>query len=167
MIKNRVATGNNALANTALNVANHVAELDDFLYGTPVAKEGEVDWTLKDPYKYVEDLKEERGAMKEMLGDMQCLLIEHGIDSKYKLKNYTLEQANIHVMHKFKFRDFTYAEKMSLLLRNWEPAKIPLNVPKARRQYNVLLAAIEDIDVAIVRFEAFAKMMNKKEGKEE
>ena len=116
---------------------------------------------------FKEDLKEERDVMKEMLGDLQCILISHEIDSKYNLKNYTLEQANLHVPHYFKFRDFTYAEKMSHLLRNWNPAKIPFNMPKGQRQYNVLLAAIEDLNAAIVRFEAFAKMMNKKEGKEE
>jgi hypothetical protein len=122
------------------NLAKHSFELDDAIHGSPLQKEN-TDWTLKDPDLYLQRLR-----------------------SKYQMKfdnksfNMTAEECDAYCYHRFHQRSFTYAEKISYWLQEKTPEEIDVNLPKANRQLNVLLAAIQDVNVSIVRYENFSKV---------
>lgn len=141
------------------HLAKHNFELDDRLYGSPVVKK-EVDWVLRDPAKYLEQVEEELVVIRKRIGDLVCIYIAKGIHVLVPEEIVpTLEDADAHVFHKLHTRQFTYAEKLSQMLGNKSQSEIKLDVPKARRQLNVLLAAREDLLVTKVRFEAYSKKM--------
>jgi len=70
----------------------------------------------------------------------------------------TAEECDAYCYHRFHQRSFTYAEKISYWLQEKTPEEIDVNLPKANRQLNVLLAAIQDVNVSIVRYENFSKV---------
>lgn len=72
--------------------------------------------------------------------------------------NMTAEECDAYCYHRFHQRSFTYAEKISYWLQEKTPEEIDVNLPKANRQLNVLLAAIQDVNVSIVRYENFSKV---------
>lgn len=97
------------------------------------------------------------------IDDMAYLLREKGVEVfTPEVKIPTLEEADAHVFHKFDVRQFGYVEKLSHQLNSKAPDQISMIIPKAIRQYNVLLAAREDLLVTKVRFENYLK--NYKEG---
>lgn len=145
------------------HVAKHNFELDDRLYGSPMTKEEE-DWVLKDPAKYLDQVEDELTVIRERIGDVVCIMISKGIKVLVPEEVVpTLEVADAYVFHKLHTRQFTYAEKLSQLLENKSPSEIELDVPKARRQLNVLLAAREDLLATKVRFEAYSKKLEQEE----
>ncbi len=75
----------------------------------------------------------------------------------------TLEEADAYVFHKFHTRQFEYAEKLSCQLCSKAAEEINLIIPKALRQFNVLLAAREDLLVTKVRFENYLENFYKEE----
>lgn len=145
---------------TTRNLAKHALELDDKLYGSPVLKE-EIDWPLVETDKYLALLENERKFLIRGLEDLAYVLREHGNLVSYNLKTYSKEDADAHIYHKFTHRTFNYIEKISNLLQSNSPDKIDVNVAKARRQLYAIVAALNDIDVSIIRFKEYA--LTKKE----
>ena len=131
------------------NLAKHSFELDDAIHGSPLQKEN-TDWTLKDPDLYLQRLRSELNRLEIALSDLQFVL-----RSKYHM---TAEECDAYCYHRFHQRSFTYAEKISYWLQEKTPEEIDVNLPKANRQLNVLLAAIQDVNVSIVRYENFSKV---------
>lgn len=138
------------------NLAKHALELDDKLYGSPMTKE-EIDWPLIETEKYITVLKNERKFLERGLEDLAYVMREHGNFVSYNLKTYSKEDADAHIYHKFTHRTFNYVEKISNLLQSNSPNNIDINVPKARRQLYAIIAALNDIDVSIIRFTEYAK----------
>ena len=148
---------------TTRNLAKHALELDDKLYGSPIAKT-EIDWPLLEPEKYLNILEIEKKLLLRNLEDFVYVLREKEIFITYRLKNYSLEDANAHIYHKFTHRTFNYVEKVcNSLQSNYSPNDIDINVGKARRQLNAILAALNDIDVSIIRFQDYLKNIQKEE----
>lgn len=145
---------------TTRNLAKHALELDDKLYGSPVLKD-ETDWPLIETDKYLSMLENERKFLIRGLEDLAYVLREHGNLVSYNLKTYSKEDADAHIYHKFTRRTFNYIEKISTLLQSNSPDKIDVNVAKARRQLYAIIAALNDIDVSIIRFKEYA--LTKKE----
>ena len=142
--------------------AGHNFELDDRLYGSPI-QEKDVDWTLENPKLYLKRVDSELRRVEMGIDDMAYLLREQGLEVFVpEMKIPTLEEADAHVFHKFHVRQFEYVEKLSHQLNSKAPDQISMIIPKAVRQYNVLLAAREDLLVTKVRFENYLK--NYKEG---
>lgn len=139
------------------NLAKHAFELDDCIYGSPLPKEV-TDWALKQPELYLQRLKNEKARLEMALSDLQFVL-----SSKYQLKftekvfDMTVEECDAYCYHKFNHRSFTYAQKISFWLQSEAPEEIEVNRAKAIRQLKVLEAAIEDVNVSIVRFESYIK----------
>ena len=142
------------------NLAKHAFELDDALYGSPLQKnEEEPEWALKDPELYLQRLRSELNKLEIELSDLQFVLrSKYQIEFDNKPFDMTAEECDAHCYHKFHHRSFTYAEKISYWLQEKSPEEIDVNLPKARRQLNVLVAAIQDVNVSIVRYENFAKV---------
>ncbi len=141
---------------TVRNLAKHAYELDDERFGAPVIKK-EVDWPLLDPKKYLKDLKEEKKLVTERLDDLVYVMREHGISCSYESPTYNYPEAVQHCYHKFTRRSFHYVELISEQLNSYSPSEIKLNVSKALRQFNVAVAALEDIEASIIRYEAYLK----------
>lgn len=144
----------------ARNTARHNYELDDRLYGTPEQK-SEEDWALKNAQLYIQRVKAELNKLDTAIDDLAYLLGENGYPQKYDEKPGlpSLEAADAHVFHSFHVRQFGYAEKLSQMLQSMSPKEIELNIPKAKRQFNVLLAAREDLLVTLVRYTAYSKKL--------
>ncbi len=144
------------------HAALHSRELDDRLYGSPVVK-SEIDWVLRDPRLYLQRLKGELGKVETALDDLSYLMNLKGFSSPVpEVPEFTLEEAALHIYHDFSdIRQFTYVERLQYELQNRMPEDIlyDVNLSKARRQFNVLLAAREDLIVSIVRFTAYADNM--------
>lgn len=145
------------------NAARHNYELDDRLYGTPEQK-SEVDWTIKDASSaelYIQRVKAELNKLETAIDDIAYLLREKGHPQKYAEKPGlpSLEAADAHAFHSFHVRQFEYVEKLSQMLQSMPPNDIDLNIPKAKRQFNVLLAAREDLLVTLVRYTAYSKKL--------
>lgn len=142
------------------HLAKHNYELDDRLYGSPLQK-NEVDWPLINPKLYLQRLKGETLRVTNAIDDMVFLLNENGasIILSEGGPTFTLEEADAHVFHKFHTRQFEYVEKLSFMLQSSSPAEIKLNLPKAHRQLNVLLAAQEDLAVTMIRFSHYLETM--------
>lgn len=139
------------------NLANHSFELDDAIHGSPLQKnEEEPDWTLNDPELYLQRLRSELNRLEIALSDLKFVL-----RSKYQMEfdnkpfDMTAEECDAHCYHKFHHRSFSYAEKISYWLQEKTPEEINIDLPKAKRQLNVLYAAIEDVNVSIVRYELY------------
>ena len=136
----------------ARHVAKHAFELDDEIYGAPLEKT-ERDWTLDKPELYLQRLKTELQMLEIEKGDLEFVL-----RSKYRMEfaeqpfNMTEYECDSHIYHKFHNRSFTYCQKISFWLQSSTPEEIEINLPKARRQLNVLNAAIQDVNVSIVRY---------------
>lgn len=145
----------------------HSRELDDKLYGSPVVKP-ETDWALKDPRLYLQRLKSELRKVETALDDLSYLINLKGFSSQVpEAPEFTLEEAALHIYHDFyDIRQFTYVELLQYELQNRMPENIlyDVNLSKARRQFNVLLAGREDLIVSIVRFSAYADDMEKAKG---
>lgn len=147
----------------ARNTARHNYELDDRLYGTPEQK-SKVDWTIenaKGTALYLQRVKAELNKLDTAIDDMAYLLRENGHPQKYDEKPGlpSLEAADAHVFHSFHVRQFEYVEKLSHQLQSMSPNDMELSIPKAKRQFNVLLAAREDLLVTLVRFTAYSKQL--------
>lgn len=143
--------------------AAHNFELDDRLYGCPIRKTEE-DWTLRDPELYLKRVSNELAMVRVAIDDMVYILREKGIDVNVPQEQEpSLEQADAHVFHKFHVRQFTYVEKLSVLLDSKTPEKIAIDIPKAKRQLNVLIAARDDLLATQVRFRNYAESMKKAE----
>lgn len=147
----------------ARNTARHNYELDDRMYGTPEQK-SEEDWTIQNVEKaqlYIQRVKAELNKLDTAIDDLAYLLRENGHPQKYDEKPGlpSIEAADAHVFHSFHVRQFGYAEKLSQMLQSMSPKEIELNIPKAKRQFNVLLAAREDLLVTLVRYTAYSKKL--------
>lgn len=150
---------------TTRNLSNHALALDDYLYGTPVAKnDQDNDWAIEKPKEYLSTLYKEKKELKRDLEDMIYILKEKDIDMTYILKSYSPQAADAHIYHVFTRRSFNYVEKIAYQLRSKAPDTIELNVPKARRQLYAIIAALNDVEVSIVRFEAYVKSLEKSDG---
>ena len=140
------------------NLAKHSFELDDAIHGSPLQKEN-TDWTLKDPDLYLQRLRSELNRLEIALSDLQFVLrYKYQMEFDNKSFNMTAEECDAYCYHRFHQRSFTYAEKISYWLQEKTPEEIDVNLPKANRQLNVLLAAIQDVNVSIVRYENFSKV---------
>ena len=140
------------------NAAKHNYELDDRLYGTPLIKKEE-DWAIKNPQLYIQRVKDEMAKVNIAIDDVAYLMREKGEAVQIQEKTITLKEADAYAYHKFHVRQFEYAEKLSQMLQSKSPEEIELNVPKARRQLNVLLAAKEDLEATLVRFTEYAETL--------
>ena len=140
------------------NAAKHNYELDDRLYGTPLIKKEE-DWAIKNPQLYIQRVKDEMAKVNIAIDDVAYLMREKGEAVQIEEKTITLKEADAYAYHKFHVRQFEYAEKLSQMLQSKSPEEIELNVPKARRQLNVLLAAKEDLEATLVRFTEYAETL--------
>ena len=137
------------------NLAKHSFELDDAIHGSPLQKEN-TDWTLQQPDLYLQRLRSERNRLEIALSDLQFVLrAKYQMELDNKPFNMEAEECDAHCYHKFHHRSFSYAEKISYWLQEKTPEEIKIDLPKARRQLNVLYAAIEDINVSIVRYELY------------
>lgn len=144
----------------ARHTAKHNYELDDHLYGSPIPKEV-VDWPLEDPKLYLQQLGGELAMVEQALDDLQFLLNEKSCPCEVpKRPIITLEEADAYAFHKFHVRQFEYVEKLKYQLQSQSPLNISMNIPKAKRQFNILIAARNDLLVTIKRFTAYAE--NKK-----
>ena len=139
-------------------VARHNYELDDKLYGSPLQKET-VDWPLEDPSLYLQRLNGELSLVESSLDDLVFLMREKGwYDYEVPARpDISLEEADAYAYHKFHTRQFEYAEKLRYELQSLSPIDIDVNIPKAKRQFNILLAARCDILATIVRFTDYAQ----------
>lgn len=156
-------TTEHRIYHVARKCAGHNFELDDRVYGTPLSKE-KVDWTLEDPKLYIKRVDNELRAVETSIDDVAYLLREKGIKVDMPEKKLpTLEEADAYVFHKFHTRQFEYAEKLSCQLCSKAAEEINLIIPKALRQFNVLLAAREDLLVTKVRFENYLENFYKEE----
>lgn len=137
----------------ARNVARHNSALDDRLYGTPYPQ-GEIDWTLVDPELYVKRVRSELSRVNNALDDLAYLLREKGCPQDYDSDpGYpTIAEADAHAFHSFTVRQFGYVEKLSHQLQSRPANQIDLIIPKAIRQFNILLAAREDLMATSVRY---------------
>ena len=147
----------------ARNTARHNYELDDRLYGTPEQK-SEEDWTIKSAEKsllYIQRVKAELNKLDTAIDDLAYLLRENGHPQEYDEKPAlpSIETADSYVFHSFTVRQFGYAEKLSKMLESMSPHEIKLDIPKAKRQFNVLLAARADLQVTLVRYTAYYKQL--------
>lgn len=145
---------------TSRNLAKHAFELDDKLYGAPVVKE-EVDRAISDPWQYLKELREEKNALRELRSDVAYFSASSGGEQfeEYKEPQISIQEANAHVYHKFTLRSFTYASKIqTFLAMNF--VQMEPNVPKIRRQMNVLDAALYDLEVSIIRFTKYAELIS-------
>lgn len=145
------------------HVAMHNYELDDKLYGSPVAKT-EVDWPLEQPKLYLQRLKRDLMRVETALDDLAYLMRSKGFACEVpEAPSFTLEEASTHTFHDFHdIRQFTYVELLQYELQDRLPEQIyDVNIPKAQRQFSVLMAAREDLIVSIVRFTAYADDMEK------
>lgn len=140
------------------NAAKHNYELDDRLYGTPLIKQEE-DWAIKKPELYIQRVKDEMAKVSIAIDDVAYLMREKGEAVQIQEKTITLKEADAYAYHKFHVRQFEYAEKLSQMLQSKSPEEIELNIPKARRQLNVLLAAKEDLEATLVRFTEYAETL--------
>ena len=140
------------------NAAKHNYELDDRLYGTPLIKQEE-DWAIKMPQLYIQRVKDEMAKVSIAIDDVAYLMREKGEAVQIQEKTITLKEADAYAYHKFHVRQFEYAEKLSQMLQSKSPEEIELNIPKARRQLNVLLAAKEDLEATLVRFTEYAETL--------
>ena len=140
------------------NAAKHNYELDDRLYGTPLIKQEE-DWAIKNPQLYIQRVKDEMAKVNIAIDDVAYLMREKGEAVQIQEKTITLKEADAYAYHKFHVRQFEYAEKLSQMLQSKSPEEIELNIPKARRQLNVLLAAKEDLEATLVRFTEYAETL--------
>ena len=140
------------------NAAKHNYELDDRLYGTPLIKKEE-DWAIKNPQLYIQRVKDEMAKVNIAIDDVAYFMREKGEAVQIQEKTITLKEADAYAYHKFHVRQFEYAEKLSQMLQSKSPEEIELNVPKARRQLNVLLAAKEDLEATLVRFTEYAETL--------
>ena len=141
------------------NAAKHNYELDDKLYGSPLIKEEE-DWVLKKPKLYIQRVKDELAKVKVAIEDVAYLMREKGEKVQIpEREDMTMEEADAYAYHKFHVRQFEYAEKLSQMLQSGAPEDIELNIPKARRQLNILLAAKKDLEATLVRFTAYAESL--------
>lgn len=145
---------------TSRHLAKHSFELDDKIYGSPNVKET-VDRAISDPRKYIEELKEEKRNLLDLRSDVAYFANNYGGQNfdDYKEPQITISQANAHVFHKFTVKSFTYASKIQSFLSAGYMQMNP-NIPKLRRQINVLDAALEDITVSIIRFEKYAELIS-------
>lgn len=147
---------------TSRYLAKHALELDDKLYGSPNVKET-IDRAISDPWNYIEELKKEKRTLIELREDVVCFANNYCDGGEkfeaYKEPQITISQANAHVFHKFTVRSFTYASKIQSFLST-DYMQIKPNIPKLRRQLNVLDAALEDICVSILRFTKFAELIS-------
>lgn len=142
------------------NLGKHALALDNRLYGSPMLDEKEEDdWAVSDPEKYISLLYQEKKELQRSLEDMTYILKVKKIEMTYVLKSYSTQAADAHIYHLFTRRSFNYVEKIAYQLRSKAPDTIDLNVPKARRQLYAIIAALNDIEVSIVRFEAYAKSL--------
>ena len=80
------------------------------------------------------------------------------MEFKEKPFDMTEDECDAYCYHKFHYRSFTYAQKISYWLQNKTPEEIEINLAKAKRQLNVLEAAIQDINVSIVRYTNYIKV---------
>lgn len=138
-------------------LGHHNSMLDDALYGSPEKREP--DWAVTDPVLYVQRVKGELSRVNTALDDLIYVLREKGIAVSVPSSNDlpSLEEAHAHVFHRFQYRSFTYAEKIGHLLESHCPEDIELNISKAMRQRNMLIAAREDLMATLVRFTAYAE----------
>lgn len=145
---------------TSRHLAKHSFELDDKIYSSPNVKET-VDRAISDPLKYLEELKEEKRNLLELRSDVVYFANNYGGQKfeEYTEPQITISQANAHVFHKFTVRSFTYASKIQSFL-SADYMQMNPNIPKLRRQINVLDAALEDITVSIIRFEKYAELIS-------
>lgn len=150
-------TTEHRIYHVARKCAGHNFELDDRVYGSPLPKTG-TDWPLENPELYLKRVDNELRAVETALDDVAYLLREKGQKVAIPEKKvYALEEADAYVFHKFNVRQFEYAEKLSSQLCSKMAEQINVKIPKARRQFNVLLAAREDLLVTKVRFEEYLK----------
>ena len=140
------------------NLAKHAFELDDAIYGSPLPKDI-TDWALKQPQLYLQRLKTEKTKLEISLSDLQFVLRnKYKMEFKEKPFDMTEDECDAYCYHKFHYRSFTYAQKISYWLQNKTPEEIEINLAKAKRQLNVLEAAIQDINVSIVRYTNYIKV---------
>lgn len=140
------------------NAAKHNYELDDELYGSPLSKPTH-DWALDDPELYIKRVKSELAHVNCALDDMSYILRQKDHQMQYEENPSipTQEYADAYAFHKFHTRQFEYVEKISHMLQSKSANEISLDIPKALRQFNVLLAARDDLLVTLVRFTAYAE----------
>lgn len=147
----------------ARNAARHNSELDDQLYGTPEPKEN-IDWAVRCPEevkRYLQNIKGELNALDTAISDLAYLFQEKGEPQTYEENPVlpSLEEADAYVFHAFTVRQFKYSEDLSHLLKSNSPNDIKFDFSKARRQFNVLLSAREDLLVTQVRFTQYYKIL--------
>lgn len=139
------------------NLAKHAFELDDAIHGSPLPKEV-TDWAVKNPELYVQRLRAELLRLEGLLSDLQYVM-RNKFQMEFDNKPFEMseEQCDAYVYHKFHHRSFTYAEKISYWLGEKTPEEMDVKIPKAKRQLNVLVAAIQDVNVSLVRFSNYCK----------
>ena len=143
----------------ARNAAKHNYELDDKLYGAPLEKKEE-DWAIKAPNLYIQRVKDELAKVNVAIEDVAYLMREKGVEVQIPERaDMTFEEADAYAYHKFHVRQFEYAEKLSQMLQSKAPEEIELNIPKAKRQLSILLAAKEDLEATLTRFTAYAESL--------
>lgn len=136
------------------NLAKHSFELDDALYGSPLEKK-QKDWALEKPEKYLADLRAEYNLLESRLDDFVYVLSMNGIEASVEIPEVNEKAADAYIYHRFTDRSFNYLEKIVFQLNGTNSDEINLNVPKAMRQLNAVKAALYDIKVSMIRFEAY------------
>lgn len=147
------------------NLAKHAFELDDAIHGSPLHKEV-TDWAVKNPGLYVQRLTAEKLRLEALLSDLQYVMRCKNIQMELKNKPFDMneEDCDAYIYHRFHHRSFSYAEKVSFWLQEKTPEDIDLIVPKAKRQLNALVAAIQDVNVSLVRYSNYYETAKETEG---
>lgn len=145
---------------TSRYLAEKASKLDDKIYGSPIVEE-KVDRVISDPWQYLKELREEKNVLRDLRSDVAYFSESSGGEKfeEYKDPQISIQEANAHVYHKFTLRSFTYASKIQSFL-SISYAQVKPNLPKIRRQMNVLDAALYDISVSIIRFEKYAELIS-------